>query len=111
LISLDANGEMRWQVEYPQATATLTPLLATGSGCLLYSLDAIGTLNIFDTSNGNLVDQLELYAGGDRSSSPRARLLEVDRSERIRVSSGFLTIMTLDGWALGGDAMNNCRLG
>ncbi len=110
LIALGPNGEARWQIEYP-INDVLAPLLSTGSGCILYALDAQGTLSLYNTADGSLVKQVELYAGGDRSSSPRARLLSVDRSERIQVSSGFLTTVTLDGWALGGETMQSCRLG
>jgi hypothetical protein len=111
LISLNPDGGLRWQVIYPQTASSLAPLLRTGSGCLLYTLDATGILNIFSTATGDLIHQMELYAGGDRSSSPRARLLRVDTNETIQVSSGFLSLVMLDGWALGGTAMNECRLG
>ena len=110
LVGLDANGIRRWQVAYPDASESLSPLMATGSGCLLYTLDASGMLNIFNTTNGDLLQQVELYAGGNRSS-PRARLLHVDAGEQIHVSSGFLSMVTLDGWTLGGTAMSECRLG
>ncbi len=111
LVGLDPNGSRRWQVEYPAANGSLPPLMATGSGCLLYTLDASGMLNVFSTANGDLLQRVELYAGGNRSSSPRARLLHIDNNEQIQVSSGFLSMVTLDGWTLGGTAMSDCRLG
>jgi len=110
LIALGPSGELRWQIAYDSPGA-LTPLLNTGSGCVLYALDADGLFSLFNTADGALVREIQLYPGGDRSSSPRARLLTVDRSERIQVGSGFLTTVTLDGWALAAETMQNCRLG
>lgn len=111
LASFDAGGASRWRVEYPVPPVSLPPLMATGNGCLLYTLDVDGTLNVFETATGELVNQTHLYAGGRRSSSPRARLLRIDPGEQVHVSSGFLTLVTLDGWALGGEAAANCLLG
>lgn len=111
LVSLDPEGQVRWQVEYPASTLALPPLMDTGSGCMLYMLDMDGFLHLFNASNGDLVHQVQLYPGGERNSSPRARLLEVDTNERIRAGSGFLSVVTLDGWALGGEAMDGCLLG
>ena len=111
LIGLGPEGNLRWQTEYPTPQETLPPLMDTGSGCLLYTLDLNGTLNVFSTASGELVNQVTIYAGGERTSSPRARMLDVDQNEQVRVSSGFLSLITLDGWQLGGSAMNECLLG
>ena len=111
LLSLDAGGRLRWRVDGPVAPSPLPPLLETGSGCLLYALDARGGLSLIDSADGNLLRRIELYAGGNHNSSPRGRLLQVDVDERIHVSSGFLTLLTLDGWVLGGEAMQDCLLG
>ena len=111
LVSLDSEGVVRWQTEYPASTFSLSPLMDTGSGCLLYMLDMDGFLHMFNANNGDLVHQVQLYAGGERNSSPRARFLTVDANERIQVGSGFLSLVTLDGWALAGDAMDGCLLG
>ncbi|MAS34950.1 MAG: hypothetical protein CL610_13155 [Anaerolineaceae bacterium] len=111
LLALDAEGQVRWRIRYPMPSAALPPLMDTGNGCLLYTLDLDGMLNIFDTADGDLILQIELYAGGSRTSSPRARLLNVDQSEVIHAGSGFLSLFTLDGWALGGSAVESCRLG
>jgi hypothetical protein len=111
LLALGPTGTVRWRARYPTGSASLPPLLDTGNGCLLYALDSSGLLHIFDTFSGDLVNQVALYAGGDRNSSPRARLLTVDQNDRVRVGSGFLTVVTLDGWALGGAASAGCRLG
>ncbi|MBZ0303453.1 MAG: peptidoglycan DD-metalloendopeptidase family protein [Anaerolineae bacterium] len=111
LMALDPTGRVLWRTPYPLPAAALSPLMDTGSGCVLYTLDSGGSLNLFDASSGELINQVEIYAGGERNSSPRARVLEVDQNERIHVGSGFLSLVTLDGWALGGPAMNNCLLG
>lgn len=111
LLSLDAQGELRWQVRAPWPPSALPPLLDTGSGCLLYALDARGGLSLLRSADGSLLRRIELYAGGDRNSNPQARLLQVDVDERIHLSSGFLALVTLDGWVLGGDAMQGCLLG
>jgi hypothetical protein len=86
-------------------------LIAVGGGCLLYTLDVDGTLNIFDSANGELIDQRKVYAGGDRNGSPPARLLQADQFERVLVGGGFLTVVALDGAALGGDVISQCRSG
>ncbi|MBZ0291814.1 MAG: peptidoglycan DD-metalloendopeptidase family protein [Anaerolineae bacterium] len=111
LLAFDRHGQACWQVEYPNQPGVLSPLMATGNGCLLYTLDADGMLQIFDTANGDLVNQLHLYSGGRQNSSPRARLLKVEAGERVQVSGGFLSMVTLDGWTLGGETATNCLLG
>lgn len=111
LLAMSPTGEVLWQVEYPVEPDSLPPLMDTGNGCLLYTLGMDGILNVFDTSNGDLVNQVELYAGGDRNSSPRARILAVDQNETIRVGTGFLSVVALDGWVLGNKAASECLLG
>jgi murein DD-endopeptidase MepM/ murein hydrolase activator NlpD len=101
LLSLDASGELRWRESYPYPVASiLPPLLNGGDGCLFYTLDADGMLNAFDSGDGALLNQLQLYAGGERSGSPRARLLQVHVDGRITFAGGFLTLVTLDGYKL-----------
>ena len=111
LLSLDSTGAVRWRTSYPTPPAALPPLLHIGGGCLLYSLDMDGSLNVFSASDGELRTRVQLYAGGRQSGSPRARLLEVDDNERIRVNPGFLTTLWFDGWALAGMDPAECRLG
>jgi hypothetical protein len=111
LISVGREGEIRWRVTYPVKANLVPPLLAAGAGCLLYTLDADGMLNMFNAADGKLVNQLQLYAGGTQDTSPQARILRVDAAEKIQVASGFLTMMTLDGTKLGGKALADCRLG
>lgn len=111
LLAIGAMGEPRWRIAYPFPATTLPPLLAAGGGCLLYSLDADGVLNAFDAANGELVAQRHLYAGGNRNSSPRSRLLWINGREQLLVSSGFLTTVALDGAQLAPAVLANCRLG
>lgn len=111
LLALDAAGDVLWRVRYPIPVGVLPPLVAVGGGCLLYTLDVDGMLNVFSTTDGTLIDQRKLYAGGDRNGSPPARMLQVDEFERVLVGSGFLTTAALDGAVLGGEALSQCRLG
>jgi hypothetical protein len=108
LLAVDSTGELRWRVEYPQPLVVLPPVMAVGSSCLLYTLDADGTLNVFSTLDGALLSQRQIYAGGARSSSARARVLQVDPYERLIVGGGFLTTAALDGRALAGEAIPDC---
>jgi murein DD-endopeptidase MepM/ murein hydrolase activator NlpD len=100
LLAVNADGATRWQITYPRQVNFDSPLLAVGSGCLLYSLDSDGMLNIFRADDGQLLNQLQLYAGGTRNGRPQARLLKVDAAEQVYVASGFLTMMTFDGHKL-----------
>jgi hypothetical protein len=109
LMALGADGEVRWRARYPSPDP-LPPLMAVGGGCLLYTLDADGMLNVFSTANGALVAQREFYAGGSSTGSVGARLLRADANERVTLSAGFLSLVRLDGGALGGGA-SECLLG
>ncbi len=100
MVSLSPTGDLRWRVSYPLKNAPLAPLLATGSGCTLYTLDADGVLNLFDGDSGELAQQLVLYAGGEDSARPGSRLLKADTSERLLVGVGFMSIALLNGAAL-----------
>lgn len=110
LLAIGADGQQRWSIQYPKAINADPPLLATGNGCLLYSLDVDGTLNAFSGADGRLVNQIALYAGGRRSTNPHARLLRVDAAEQVYVASGFLSLVVFDGTKLG-DASQNCLAG
>lgn len=111
LLSLDAQGSLRWRADWPGARSATPPLLDTGSGCLLHALDARGALLLIDSADGSLLRRIDLYASGNPASRAGARLLQVDVDERIHVSSGFLSLALLDGWLLGGEAMQDCLLG
>ncbi len=110
LVSVSPEGAVRWQVEYPGSFSPFTPLMDTGGGCLLYTLDADGMLHVFNAMDGTLLNQVALYPGGERTGHPTARVLTVDANERVQVSPGFLSMFTLDGRVLGGGA-SNCVVG
>lgn len=110
LLSIGPMGEIRWRSNYPYPVTSLAPLIDVGAGCLLYSLDADGVLNVFNALTGELITQSGLYPGGVQNGSPRARLLSVDSNERVLVGGGFLSAITLDGTQLGG-VTSQCLLG
>lgn len=110
LLTFDSGGALRWRTEYPREGNFLPPLLRTGRGCLLYALDSDGLLNVFSTADGRLLNQLQVYAGGSRNGNPNARLLTVSDSEQVQVMGGYLTMLTLDGFKLGGEAAA-CTIG
>jgi hypothetical protein len=111
LTAFEADGTLRWQVEVPAGRAGLSPLLAVGGGCLLYTLDADGMLRARLTSDGSLVTERALYPGGNQSGSPRARLLTADAADILTVSAGFLSVLRFDGLALAPAATDGCRQG
>jgi hypothetical protein len=83
-------------------------VLHGGDGCLFYTLDADGMLNVFASADGKLLNQMQFYAGGNQSSSPPARLLRLDAHGHLSVGSGFLTVVTLDTAKLADSASVNC---
>lgn len=111
LLALDADGNERWRVNTPFIAGYLPPLLEVGNGCLLYTLGVEGLLSVFNTADGALITQRQLYAGGSQSGSPPARLLRVDAKEQVQVGAGFLTMATFDGTVLGGESYAGCLLG
>lgn len=111
LLALTLDGAIRWRVNYPVEVTALAPVLAVGGGCVLYSLDADGMLNAFSASDGALISQMQLYAGGADSSSPRARLLRADLNDRLQVGAGFLSASVVDGRIFAADAFTSCRVG
>jgi hypothetical protein len=111
LVSLGASGEERWRVQHAQPAGSLAPWMETGNGCLLYLLDSDGAVNIYNSADGSLLHQTSVYAGGRRSSSPRARLLDANAAEQLVIGSGFLSLVTLDAAALVDGALDRCLLG
>lgn len=103
LVRLGPDGVIRWAVPYP-AGGTLPPLMAVGTGCALYTLDATGVLHVFRAEDGSEATQLTFYTGGRRSNSANARLLRADSAEQVTVSAGFLSLMTFDGRVLSNGA-------
>ncbi len=106
LLAYDPSGALRWEATLP-GTHPQPPLLASGEGCLLYALAADGTLYALGTQDGAIRGQAHLYAGG-ANGQPNARLLEVLPGERVRFGAGFLSVVTLDGYALAGLEAGAC---
>jgi outer membrane protein assembly factor BamB len=111
LAAFEADGAPRWQVEVPTGRSGLSPLLAVGGGCLLYTLDADGMLRAWRTDDGEPVAERALYPGGNQSGSPRARLLTASPADALTVSAGFLSVLRFDGLGLAPGAAAECRLG
>jgi hypothetical protein len=109
LLAFAYDGSPRWRVEYPVESRT-SPLLTVGAGCQLYTLDDDGTLNTFRAEDGSLIGQVYLYPGGERTHRPLARLLTANADDQLWVSAGFLSMLKLNGRALGGEA-GRCVLG
>ncbi|MEP6984819.1 MAG: PQQ-binding-like beta-propeller repeat protein, partial [Chloroflexota bacterium] len=110
LTAIGTDGQIRWSVKYPREIKGDPPLLAAGNGCLLYTLDVDGMLNVFSSTDGKVANQIGLYAGGRRQTNPHGRLLKVDSAEQVYVASGFLSLLVFDGTKLGGD-VKNCLAG
>lgn len=111
ILSWNEQGALRWEVEYPEINETLfAPILQTDNGCLLYSLDVDGRLNQFNATTGELVNQIALYAGGNRTRRPSARSLAII-GDYLHVHAGFLTTLTFDNRSLGADVLESCVLG
>jgi hypothetical protein len=104
LLSFDLAGAVRWRVSYPYDGGSIAPLMAISGGCLLYTLDYDGTLNVFNSATGELVGQRQIYPGGVQSGTPRARLLRAGNDDRVWIGGGFLSVAQVDGLALAGDA-------
>ncbi|MBZ0286123.1 MAG: PQQ-binding-like beta-propeller repeat protein, partial [Anaerolineae bacterium] len=111
LMAVGLDGTPRWRVKYPYADSPLAPLVDVGGGCLLYTLDADGMMNVFNTADGALLNQVQLYAGGARSNSPDARLLRADPLDGLEFEGGFQSMVTLDGTKLAPDAFAACQAG
>lgn len=103
LMAFDSAGSIRWRETYPVGSSSLAPLMATAN-CALYTLDADGMLNVFDAGSGSLLTQRQLYAGGQQTASPRARLLTAEADGTLWVGGGFLSIAEFDGAVLSAQA-------
>ena len=98
LYAYNFDGSLRW-IAYLPGSHLHAPRLGIGGGSLLYALSTDGQLLAYDTTDGHLIAQLALYNGGiDGSAS--VRWLNVGPDDTIRFSSGYLTVVRLDGLAL-----------
>ncbi|MBN1681509.1 MAG: PQQ-binding-like beta-propeller repeat protein [Anaerolineae bacterium] len=95
LYAYDADGALLW-IAYMPGSHLRAPYLRLESGRLVYALTTDGQLLAYDTADGRLVTQIALYDGGVEGV-PSARWLDVSPEELIHFSSGYLTIITLDG--------------
>jgi murein DD-endopeptidase MepM/ murein hydrolase activator NlpD len=112
LISWDAGANRRWEADFAEeGSSLLSPLLATDQGCLVYGLNSSGQLNVYDARSGELVEQVWLYAGGDRSRRPASRMLTPGSDGTLHVSAGFLTLFSLDARLLAAGAVDDCLPG
>lgn len=114
LLSLDADGQERWRVRYPDGAPTplpLPPLLAVDAGCLLFGLDAGGGLTVFDAADGAVVAELGLYPGGSRTGRPGARVLALEGDGLLRFGGGFMSLVRVDTRALAPDVFDRCQPG
>lgn len=94
------DGALRWRTRLP-APPMQPPLLAVGSGCLVYALTFDGALLAYRPADGGLRGLVALYAGGEKNN-PAARSLAVLPGEQVQFSAGYLSTATLDGPTLGG---------
>ncbi|MEQ9027128.1 MAG: peptidoglycan DD-metalloendopeptidase family protein, partial [Aggregatilineales bacterium] len=104
LYSWNFEGNLRWQTELTSENDLFAPLMATDIGCVLYTLDNRGDLQVLNATNGDLITGRSLYAGGDQTRRPASRSLTIGVDNSVRVSAGFLTTITFDGAALAEDA-------
>jgi murein DD-endopeptidase MepM/ murein hydrolase activator NlpD len=105
LLAINPLGEILWRVTYPyEGALTLAPLIASDTDCLLYTLDANGMMNAFNVSDGQLLRQTQLYAGGSLTGSPPARVLLVNPLGQVEIGAGFLSVITMDGRTLVGSS-------
>lgn len=101
LLSLDSAGQARWQIAYPLGLVEAAPVLAV-DGCALYALDGDGHLRAFGAVDGRLLNEVLIYAGGERNRMLSARLLQVE-GDQLTVSAGFLSLFTLSASAFSQD--------
>lgn len=99
LYAYNPAGELQW-IGYLPGESVRSPQLAVGGGKLVSVLTADGTLLNFDTFDGRLLGQHELYTGGLDGGGATARWVYVDANETIHFSAGFLTVAALDGHML-----------
>lgn len=89
------DGVLAW-VAYMPGSHLHAPLLATGGGRLLYVLTTDGQLLVYDAGDGRLVTLLALYNGGV-DGIVSSRWLDVQPDDLLRFSSGYLSIVTIQG--------------
>jgi hypothetical protein len=111
LLSVGATGQIRWRQTYPAGSTPIAPLIRSDDGCLLYALDATGMFHVFSAATGEVVNQMQFYAGGIQNGSPPARLLLPMAGRRVLVGAGFLSAVTLDASEISNGTIQACVLG
>jgi hypothetical protein len=111
LFSVGVTGQLRWRQFYPTQPTPIAPVIRSDDGCLLYGLDATGVFHVFDAATGEVVNQMQFYAGGIQNGSPPARLLLPMQGRRVLVGAGFLSAITLDATAISNGTIEACVLG
>ncbi|MDX2160394.1 MAG: PQQ-binding-like beta-propeller repeat protein [bacterium] len=104
LLAYAADGSLRWRERLLVTLRAIPPLLGVGSGCALFALDGGGVLSAIHPADGQVIDQVALYAGGEGTTQPNARLLRPFENDQVIVSAGFLSALLIDGRALAGSA-------
>jgi outer membrane protein assembly factor BamB len=95
LYAYQPDGTLLW-IAYMPGSHLRAPRLGLGGGRLIYALTTDGQLLAYTTGDGRLVAQQALYNGGiDGSAS--ARWLEVKPDDTVSFSSGYLSVVTLNG--------------
>ncbi|MBX3066756.1 MAG: peptidoglycan DD-metalloendopeptidase family protein [Anaerolineae bacterium] len=106
LYGYDAAGMLRWEMKLP-VQPNEPPLLALGTGCLLYSLQSDGSLLALNPEDGSILARDTVYPGGNHHM-PAVRFLRMLPNEQVQFSAGYLSIFTIDGPTFGGVDAANC---
>ena len=100
LFNFAADGTRRWQTNLTSIPRQ-PPLLAVGSGCLVYALTADGALLVYSGTNGQLRGLTTLYAGGEHGHEA-ARWLHTLAGDEVQFAAGYSSIATVSGPGLSG---------
>lgn len=107
LVSLDAEGNLRWQTEHQGRVNSAPPLLQTHGLCLLYALDEDGLLHFYDAQTGESLKTMQFYAGDSRRN-PQSRLIAPYSGGVVLVNTGFLALVQLNAAELTGESVQAC---
>jgi murein DD-endopeptidase MepM/ murein hydrolase activator NlpD len=92
------DGALLW-IAYMPGSHLDAPRFGLGGGRLIYALTTDGQLLAYATDNGQLVGQFALYNGGIDGFADK-RWLDVRQDDTVHFSSGYLSLVTLDGLKL-----------
>ncbi|NDJ75540.1 MAG: peptidoglycan DD-metalloendopeptidase family protein [Chloroflexi bacterium] len=97
LYAYSPAGDLVW-IAYMPGNHLRPPHFGLGGGQHIYVLTMDGQLLAYATSDGRLLGQLALYDGGIYGAAS-TRWLHVSSEDVVTFSSGFLSVVTLDGLA------------